>query len=141
MHLFGEVERDRLAVLEDVEQLDPGAVPARAVRLANGARWDSAWIQLLDVYEYRESVIFFFAEEVHTLDVPVALAQAVADPLRGIARQEARAVAESFESYEESFARELAHFHDCVVNGTECRTPPDQARLDMDVLTQMFLKA
>jgi len=47
-------------------------------------------------------------------------------------------VAESFESYEESFARELAHFHDCVVNGTECRTPPEQARLDMDVLTQSF---
>jgi hypothetical protein len=27
------------------------------------------------------------------------------------------------------------------VNGTECQTPPQQARLDMDVLTQMFLKA
>jgi len=38
-------------------------------------------------------------------------------------------VAESFESYEESFAREIAHFHDCVVNGRECRTPPEQARL------------
>ena len=46
-----------------------------------------------------------------------------------------------FESYEESFARELAHFHDCVVNGTECRTPPQQARLDMAVLTEMFLRA
>ena len=55
-------------------------------------------------------------------------------------RDGARSV-ELFESYEESFARELAHFHDCVVNGTECRTPPTQARLDMDVLTQMFLKA
>jgi hypothetical protein len=56
------------------------------------------------------------------------------------AKDGARA-AESFESYEESFARELAHFHDCVVKGTECRTPPAQARLDMDVLTQMFLKS
>jgi hypothetical protein len=50
-------------------------------------------------------------------------------------------VTEGFESYEESFARELAHFHACVVNGTDCRTPPEQARLDMDVLTQMFLRA
>ena len=50
-------------------------------------------------------------------------------------------VTESFESYDESFARELEHFHDCVVNGTECRTPPEQARVDIDVLTQMFLRA
>src|SRR5207247_2660698 len=31
MHLFGEHEPDRLAVLERLEQLDPGAVDARAV--------------------------------------------------------------------------------------------------------------
>ena len=28
-----------------------------------------------------------------------------------------------------------------LVGIAECRTPPEQARLDMDVLTQMFLKA
>ena len=50
-------------------------------------------------------------------------------------------VAESFESYEESFSRELAHFHDCILDGTASRTPPQQARLDIDVLTQMFLQA
>jgi hypothetical protein len=26
-------------------------------------------------------------------------------------------------------------------NGTECRTPPEQARLDMALLTEMFLLA
>jgi predicted dehydrogenase len=112
-----------------------------AVRLANGARWDSAWIQLLDVYEYRESVTFYFAEEVHSLTFPSPwLKQSPTRYEASRVRASARAV-ELFESYEESFARELAHFHDCVVNGTECRTPPAQARLDMDVLTQMFLKA
>jgi predicted dehydrogenase len=56
------------------------------------------------------------------------------------ARDGARAV-EVFESYDESFARELAHFHDCIAGEAECRTPPEQARLDIDVLTRMFLKA
>jgi len=37
------------------------------------------------------------------------------------------------------FARELAHFHGCVTEGVECRTPPEQARLDIEALTQMFL--
>jgi predicted dehydrogenase len=118
-----------------------GQAVTGAVRLANGARWDSAWIQLLDVYEYRESVTFYFAEEVHSLAFPSPwLKQSPTRYEASRVRDGARAV-ELFESYEESFARELAHFHDCVVNGTECRTPPAQARLDMDVLTQMFLRA
>jgi hypothetical protein len=31
------------------------------------------------------------------------------------------------------------HFHDCIVDGEPCRTPPEQARLDIDVLTRMFM--
>jgi predicted dehydrogenase len=125
----------------DGDWWNEGQAVTGAVRLANGARWDSAWIQLLDVYEYRESVSFFFADEVHTLAFPSPwLKQSPTRYEVSRARDKAR-VAESFESYEESFARELAHFHDCVVNGTECRTPPEQARLDMAVLTEMFLKA
>jgi predicted dehydrogenase len=48
-------------------------------------------------------------------------------------------VVHSASSYEESFSRELAHFHACVRGGETCRTPPEQARLDIDVLTRMFL--
>jgi len=86
-----------------------GQAVTGAVRLSSGARWDSAWIQLLDVYEYRESVSFFFAEEVHTLAFPSPwLKQSPTRYEVSRARDGAR-VAESFESYEESFARELAH--------------------------------
>lgn len=125
----------------DGDWWNEGQAVTGAVRLSNGARWDSAWIQLLDVYEYRESVSFFFADEVHTLAFPSPwLKQSPTRYELSRAKDGAR-VSESFESYEESFSRELAHFHDCVVNGTTCRTPPDQARLDIDVLTRMFLKA
>ena len=41
-----------------------------ALRLANGARVDAAWIQLLDTFEYRETIEFMFAEEVHRLEFP-----------------------------------------------------------------------
>ena len=118
-----------------------GRAVTGSLRLANGARCDAAWIQLLDAFEYRESISFFFAEEVHTLAFPSPWLKQF--PTRyevSRARDRARA-AESFESYEESFARELAHFHDCIVSGVECKTPPEQARLDIGVLTQMFLKA
>jgi hypothetical protein len=118
-----------------------GQAVTGSVRLANGARWDSAWIQLLDIYEYRESVSFFFAEEVHTLSFPSPWLKQFPTLYEASRAKDGARVVESFESYEESFARELAHFHDCVTGGTECRTPPEQARLDIDVLTQMFLKA
>ena len=125
----------------DGDWWNEGQAVTGAVRLANGARWDSAWIQLLDVYEYRESVAFYFAEEVHTLSFPSPWLKQSPTLYEASRAQDGARVVESFESYEESFARELAHFHDCVVNGTECRTPPEQARLDMAVLTEMFLKA
>jgi predicted dehydrogenase len=46
-----------------------------------------------------------------------------------------------FRSYEESYRRELVHFHHCVTAGEECRTPPEQARVDIEVLTEMFFAA
>jgi predicted dehydrogenase len=111
------------------------------VRLANGSRWDSAWIQLLDVYDYRESVAFYFAEEVHTLSFPSPWLKQSPTVYEVSRRGDRARVAKVYESYEESFSRELAHFYECIVNGVACRTPPEQARLDIDVLTQMFLKA
>src|SRR5512132_739653 len=125
----------------DGDWWNEGQAVTGAVHLANGARWDSAWIQLLDVYEYRESVAFYFAEEVHTLSFPSPWLKQSPTLYESSRAQDDARVVESFESYEESFARELAHFHDCILNGTECRTPPEQARLDMAVLTEMFLKA
>ena len=47
-----------------------GRAVSGSVRLANGARWDSAWIQLLATHEYRESISFFFADSVRTLTFP-----------------------------------------------------------------------
>jgi predicted dehydrogenase len=118
-----------------------GRAVTGAVRLANGSRWDSAWIQLLDMFDYRESVAFYFAEEVHTLSFPSPWLKQFPTVYEVSRRGDRSRVAQVFESYEESFSRELAHFHDCVVNGAECETPPEQARLDIEVLTQMFLKA
>jgi Oxidoreductase family, NAD-binding Rossmann fold len=112
-----------------------------SVQLANGARWDSAWIQLLDIREYQEQVAFYFRESIRQLTFPSPwLRQA---PTR-YERSEADGldrVVRLFESHREAFVRELVHFHECVTEGAECRTPPEQARLDIDVLTQMFLAA
>jgi hypothetical protein len=116
-----------------------GRAVTGSVRLANGARWDSAWIQLLDTYEYTETISLFFADSVRTLTFPSPwLRQHPTVYRRSEANGHANAAGVTT-SYEESFCRELVHFHECLTEGKPCRTPPEQARLDIDVLTKMFL--
>jgi predicted dehydrogenase len=109
--------------------------------LANGARWDSAWIQLLDTREYRESIQLFFDTSVRSLTFPspwLRMSPTVYE------RQDPDDYANSvsrFRSFEESFRRELVHFHDCCANGAACLTPPEQARIDTELLTAMFVAA
>jgi predicted dehydrogenase len=117
-----------------------GRAVSGSVRLASGARWDSAWIQLLDVWEYREQVVFMFDDAVQRLTFPSPWLKQSPTRYERTTTEAGRAVAVT-ERFEESFARELLHFHACVVEGVECRTPPEQARLDIDVLTRMFLAA
>jgi predicted dehydrogenase len=112
-----------------------------SVALANGARWDSAWIQLLDTREYVETVSFYFADSVRQLvfpspwlkQTPTRYERSEADGL-GLAVR-------VFKSHREAFRQELVHFHDCVSRGMVCKTPPEQARVDMKLLTAMYLAA
>jgi predicted dehydrogenase len=116
-----------------------GRAVTGSVRLANGARWDSAWIQLLDTYEYEERISLFFADSVRTLTFPSPWLRQHPTVYRRSEADGRTNAARVVTSYGEAFCRELEHFHACVVEGIPCRTPPEQARLDIDVLTRMFL--
>jgi hypothetical protein len=118
-----------------------GRAVTGSVRLANGARWDSAWIQLLDTFEYEERISLFFADSVRTLTFPSPWLRQHPTVYRRAEADGRTNAARVVTSYAEAFSRELEHFHACVVDGTPCRTPPEQARLDIDVLTRMFLAA
>jgi len=116
-----------------------GRAVAGALRLANGARADLAWIQLLPTFEYRETISFFFDDAVHELQFPSPWLKQHPTTYR-VSRRDGRTNdVRVAHSYEEAFARELVHFHACVTGGLPCRTPPEQARMDIDVLTRMFL--
>jgi predicted dehydrogenase len=112
-----------------------------SVAPSNGARWDSAWIQLLDTREYVETVSFYFADSVRQLMFPSPWLKQT--PTR-YERSEADAldlVVRAFKSHREAFRQELVHFHDCIRQGIPCKTPPEQARVDMELMTAMFRAA
>jgi hypothetical protein len=109
--------------------------------LQNGSRWDSAWIQLLDTREYRESIQLFFDASLRSLTFPSPWLRMSPTLYE---RQDADGYANAvggYRSFEEAFRRELVHFHECCVQGVPCLTPPEQARIDTGLLTQMFLAA
>jgi Oxidoreductase family, NAD-binding Rossmann fold len=109
--------------------------------LRNGARWDSAWIQLLDTREYRERIELYFDTSVRSLTFPSPwLKQSPTVYERWETDAYANAV-QRYRSFEESFRRELISFHSACVDGTPCLTPPEQARLDTELLTAMYLAA
>jgi hypothetical protein len=112
-----------------------------SLRLANGSRWDNAWIQLLDVPEYVETISLYFADSVRRLEFPSPWLKQAPTRYSRTDSGDGTRVVHVAERFEESFARELVHFHACVTEGAKCRTPPEQARLDIDVLTRMFLAA
>jgi predicted dehydrogenase len=127
------------AEVVDGDWWNEGRAVSGAIRLSTGARWDSAWIQLLDTHEYRESVSFFFADSVRTLTFPSPWLKQYPTVYRRSERDGTANAVRIAEFYCESFSRELEHFHRCVTEGETCRTPPEQARLDIDVITRMYL--
>jgi predicted dehydrogenase len=112
-----------------------------ALRLQNGGRVDGAWIQLLETFEYRETIQFMFADEVHSLEFPSPWLKQHPTIFRRSRRDERADDVRIVKAYDEAFRRELLHFHDCIVEGGACRTPPEEARRDIEVLTKMFLAA
>jgi predicted dehydrogenase len=109
-----------------------------ALRLANGSRADLAWIQLLATHDYRETVALFFDESVRSLEFPSPWQKQRPTVYRRAERRDRANAVHEWTAYEEAFSRELDHFHACVTAGEACRTPPEQARLDIEVLTAMF---
>jgi hypothetical protein len=112
-----------------------------SVLLSNGARWDSAWIQLLRMHEYEEAIRLYFEDSVRSLAIPSPWLRQ-APSVYTIATAASGGLGTGrFESYDEAYQLELVHFHRCIVGEEACRTPPAQARIDQVVLTQMFRRS
>jgi predicted dehydrogenase len=110
--------------------------------LAGGAAWDSAWIQLRRAPDHRERVVLYFDDAIRTLDFPSPWLHGAATVYeRAGADARGARVATSVRSHREAFVAELRHFHACVTGGEPCRTPPEQARTDVEALTAMFRAA
>jgi predicted dehydrogenase len=116
-----------------------GEAASFTVGLPGGATWHCAWLLLPGQLEFRETASLYFADGVHqvTFPAPYDVAAPVEHRVGGAADAERSLVAR--ELVGDAYVAELLHFRDCVVDGAECRTPPEQARRDIELLRDLFL--
>lgn len=116
-----------------------GSGASISLRLPGGAGWHTAWMLLRGLEEFSETASFYFDDAIHRLRFPTPyhvqapVVHEVVDAEDGRPRLRRSAIAG------DSYVAELEHFHDCIVAGAVCRTPPEQGRDDIAVLRDLFV--
>jgi predicted dehydrogenase len=108
------------------------------VELPGGARWSMAWLLLQGLHDFRESIDVYAADGVRSLTFPAPYLRQAPTAYQFTSGTPRANAQRTLRSFRESYALELLHFYECVTEGAGCRTPPEQARLDIQLLTDMF---
>jgi predicted dehydrogenase len=134
---------DRLGVDGAVEPLAAsdwagGDAASFTARLPGGATWNCAWLLLRGLMDFRERASLYFDDAIHELEMPVPYWPDAPRVHRvtGV-RDGGHAVAVE-EHADDAYLAELRHFHACVTDGIACRTPPEQALRDIELLRDLY---
>ncbi len=102
----------------------------------NGARCVATWIDLPDLWDFKETLEIYADDKRVLLSYPTGFSRGI---LSTLAVQEIHAdgthgVRRPAVDWESAFVRELRHFHDCIANGVDCRTSVFDARDDIALI-------
>jgi predicted dehydrogenase len=134
---------ERMEVALPLRVVDAGCVAGRraatgVVELPGGARWFMAWMLLPGSGDFREEIAVYADDAVRTLAFPAPYLLHAPTVYTDARRTGGGHERTAFGSWEEPYARQLVHFHECITRGIACRTPPEQARVDLELLTRLF---
>ncbi len=111
-----------------------GRAAGGTVVLDNGVRWTLAWLRIDGLGDFRQHLALYGRDDVQELGFPAPYLHKAPTVYRHRTRG---GVTHERRSWQEAYVRQLEHFHECVTAGTPCRTPPEQARADIELLTQL----
>jgi len=134
---------DRLGMRGDVEPLGAayradGDAASITARLPGGATWHSAWLLVRGLMDFRERASLYFADAVHELELPAPYWPDAPRLHRVIGVRDGEHTVAVTEHVDDAYIAELRHFHACIVDGATCRTPPEQALRDIDLLRELY---
>jgi len=106
----------------------------------NDARCVASWIDLPHLWDFRESLEVYGDDKRVIVEYPTGFSRGILSnvTVQGIDDKGVTYKQEPAIDWESAFSRELRHFHDCIVNGTPCRTPIESARDDIALIIDII---
>ena len=102
----------------------------------NGARCVATWIDLPDLWDFKETLEIYADDKRVLLSYPTGFSRGILSTLavHEIHADGTHGVRRPAVDWESAFVRELRHFHDCIANGVDCRTSVFDARDDIALI-------
>ena len=102
----------------------------------NGARCVATWIDLPDLWDFRETLEVYGDHRRVLVSYPTGFARGILSRvvIQGTDERGSAFRTEPAVDWESAFLRELLHFHECIVAGVPNRTPLAAARDDISLI-------
>jgi predicted dehydrogenase len=99
----------------------------------NDARCVASWVDLPQLWDFRETLEVYGDSKRVLVAYPTGFSRGILSTVtvQGIDDEGVTYRREPAIDWESAFVREMRHFNDCIVNGTECRTPVESAKADI----------
>ena len=106
----------------------------------NGARCVASWVDLPDLWDFKETLEIYGDDKRVILSYPTGFARGIlsAVTVQGIDENRTTYRREPAIDWESAFVRELRHFYECIVHGVSCRTAIESARDDIALIINII---
>ena len=106
----------------------------------NGARCVGTWIELPNLWDFKETLEIFGDDKRVSVTYPTGFARGILSTvsIQGIDSQGTSYRTEPYIDWDSAFVRELRHFQDCIVNGKKSRTSLEHARKDVGLIIDII---
>jgi predicted dehydrogenase len=108
----------------------------------NGARCVASWVDLPHLWDFKETLELYADDKRVIVAYPTGFARGMLSTVtvQGIDEKGVTYKREPAIDWESAFMREMRHFHDCITNGTACRTPVQSAKDDIGFIIDVVEK-
>lgn len=136
-HMLGVPER-----VVSTEIWQDGRAYTSILEYANGSRCVATWIDLPDLWDFKETLEVYGDDKRVIVSYPTGFARGILSTvtIQGVDDDGVTHRTDPAIDWESPFKRELRHFHSCIVDGTPCRTPVEDSRLDVGLIIDMINK-
>ena len=113
-----------------------------ALAYPSGARCVASWVDLPNLWDFKETLEIYGDDKRVSLSYPTGFARGILSTVivQGIDERGTTFRQEPAVDWESAFVRELRHFHECIVDGTPCRTPIESARDDIALIIDIIAR-